>query len=298
MPPIRGRIKTTWSEPDWRSTLSQRLARWDQPGIWLEHPGIMMGDIADAVHWQNLEALSVPVLAYMDGPVSMWPIEAFTALGGRVVGHITVLADERFEIFDSEAGNAGVDAVATSVANRFQDRLHSTVYTNGDNCSGQTQALARKGIHWTDAQFYPEPGCYLWAAAPGTTPGRLPSWCPVSPVAVQDRWMGQYDLSTTFGGWPTGTVHPPPAPPPPPPAPPSPTRINVQLLQVQEGNTGEAVRSLQILLNGRGGYALQIDGIFGPRTQAAVKGFQTSSHLGVDGIAGVHTWGSLLGVPQ
>jgi hypothetical protein len=255
-------------------------------------------DLGDAVDWRNLEALSCPVLAYADGPVSAWPAAAFTALGGRVVGAITVLADERYNIFDSEAGNAGTDAVATAVANRLQSRLHSTCYTNRDNLAGLSRSLQRKGVHWTDAQFWPEPGCYLWAAAPGTPPGRLPAWCPVSPVAVQDRALGPYDLSTTFHNWPAGTA-PPPAPQPPTPPPvPREVPITVQLLQVQEGNQGDAVRSLQILLNGRGPYALVVDGIFGPKTQVAVRDYQQLVHIGADGIAGVHTWGHLLGVPQ
>ena len=257
-----------------------------------------MADIYDAVDWTHLEALSGPVLAYMDGPVSKWPPEAFTALGGRVAGHITVLADERYEIFDSETGNAGVDAVATSVATRFERRQESTVYTNKDNFPAQDQALRHKGLHWTDAAFYPEPGCYLWAASPGTTPGELPSWCPVAPVAVQDRWLGDYDVSTTFHNWPTGQPQPAPPPPPQPPPAPQPKGITVQLLQLQEGNTGRTVQSLQMLLNGHGNYGLQVDGIFGPRTQSAVREYQSAARIGVDGIAGVHTWGALLGVPQ
>jgi hypothetical protein len=172
-------------------------------------------DILDSVTWQNLEALNGPVLGYVDGSVSGWPSEAFVALGGRVAGVITVLADERHGIFDAEMGNAGNDAVAAAVANRSQDRLASTCYTNKDNLYGLTQTLRRKGIYWTDMQFWPEPGCYLWAAAPGTTPGRLPSWCPVSPVAVQDRWLPGYDVSTTFTTWPRVTA--PPDPPKPQP---------------------------------------------------------------------------------
>jgi len=255
-------------------------------------------DIFDAVDWRNLEALSGPVLAYADGPVSRWPLEAYTALGARVAGHITVLADGHYEIFAAEAGNAGNDAVATAVAERFGAREPSTVYTNQDNCAGLTQALRGKGLHWTDAQFWPEPGVYLWAAAPGTPPGTLPAWCPVSPVAVQDRWLGGYDISTAFYHWPFRSAPAPPPPPGPPPAPPAEKGITVQLLQVQEGHTGEEVRALQILLNGRTGAGLNADGVFGPLTRAALVRYQEASHLGVDGIAGPHTWGELLGVPQ
>lgn len=269
-----------------------------RPLRWPPRLRLRVPDIADAVVWANLEPLSVPVLAYADGPVSKWPPEAITALGSRIAGYITVLADEAHDIFDSEAGNAGTDAVATAVANRFQDRRHSTVYTNFDNLGGLNQSLRTKNMHWTDAQFWPEPGCYLWAASPGTTPGTLPAWCPVTPVAVQDRWMGKYDLSTTYHGWPFITTPTPAPPTPTPPKPPTEVRISVQLLQIQEGNTGNIVKSLQMLLNGHGPYALAVDGIYGPKTTAAVRGFQSAARLGVDGVAGVHTWGSLLGVPQ
>jgi hypothetical protein len=175
-----------------------------------------MADIGDAVTWQNLLPLSVPVLAYADGPASRWPPEALKALAGRIAGSITVLADETYSIFDAEAGDAGNPAVATAVADRFQAREVSTAYTNTDNCPDLTRALRTKGLFWTDSQFWPEPGCYLWAAAPGITPGRIPPWCPVSPVAVQDRWLGSYNLSTTFHGWPAVKA-PPPLPPPPSP---------------------------------------------------------------------------------
>jgi len=41
------------------------------------------------------------------------------------------------------------------------------------------------------------------------------------------------------------------------------------------------------------GTALIVDGDFGPKTQAAVKSFQGSHHLNVDGIVGEKTWSKL-----
>ena len=38
---------------------------------------------------------------------------------------------------------------------------------------------------------------------------------------------------------------------------------------------------------------LTVDGIFGPKTEAAVKNFQQGHHLTVDGIVGPHTWQAL-----
>jgi peptidoglycan hydrolase-like protein with peptidoglycan-binding domain len=39
---------------------------------------------------------------------------------------------------------------------------------------------------------------------------------------------------------------------------------------------------------------LDVDGIFGPKTEAAVRGFQQNDNLSVDGIVGRQTWTALL----
>ena len=110
--------------------------------------------------------------------------------------------------------------------------------------------------------------------------------------------MGGYDISTCFHSFPFAAAPTPPPPKPPAPAPPVEVQITVNLVQVRSGAQSDAVRGLQILLNGRGGYGLSVDGIFGPKTDGAVRDFQHRHGLGVDGIAGTHTWGALLGVPQ
>ncbi|GHO60415.1 peptidoglycan-binding protein [Ktedonobacter robiniae] len=61
---------------------------------------------------------------------------------------------------------------------------------------------------------------------------------------------------------------------------------------IRRGDTGEAVRLVQSLLQAKG-YDLEIDGIFGPATEAAVKAFQKAANLSVDGIVGPHTWSAL-----
>lgn len=62
--------------------------------------------------------------------------------------------------------------------------------------------------------------------------------------------------------------------------------------QVQYGSTGVAVKELQQILN-KSGYNLSEDGIFGSKTQAAVKDYQMKNGLSVDGIVGLKTWDSL-----
>ena len=60
------------------------------------------------------------------------------------------------------------------------------------------------------------------------------------------------------------------------------------------GSSGEDVKELQKALN-NAGYSLDVDGKFGAKTQSAVKSYQKSKGLSVDGIVGNNTWTSLSG---
>ena len=62
---------------------------------------------------------------------------------------------------------------------------------------------------------------------------------------------------------------------------------------VRRGNRIFPVRSLQQLLCARG-HDVTVDGIFGPRTEAAVEAFQRDAGIGVDGIVGPATWSLLI----
>jgi peptidoglycan hydrolase-like protein with peptidoglycan-binding domain len=64
---------------------------------------------------------------------------------------------------------------------------------------------------------------------------------------------------------------------------------------LQEGSSGDVVRSLQTLLTngaeGEWGVTPQgIDGQFGPLTKAAVEAFQSWGGVAVDGVVGDQTW--------
>jgi len=56
------------------------------------------------------------------------------------------------------------------------------------------------------------------------------------------------------------------------------------------GDSGVAVRVLQRLLLSSGYNGVQVDGMFGVLTEAAVKAFQNKRSLAVDGIVGQRTW--------
>jgi peptidoglycan hydrolase-like protein with peptidoglycan-binding domain len=71
------------------------------------------------------------------------------------------------------------------------------------------------------------------------------------------------------------------------------------VIVLARGSTGDAVRALQDEfrfrdLSGDPGRALVVDGIFGPRTAAAVRGFQQALGITVDGIVGPLTWRALV----
>jgi len=59
---------------------------------------------------------------------------------------------------------------------------------------------------------------------------------------------------------------------------------------VQQGDQGHPVTTLQYLLRAHG-HTIVVDGIFGPRTHAAVDTFQKSKSLGVDGIISLGSTG-------
>lgn len=58
------------------------------------------------------------------------------------------------------------------------------------------------------------------------------------------------------------------------------------------GSYGTSVRVLQKLLISNG-YAIRVDGAFGPLTETAVKAFQNQRRLVVDGVVGPVTWQQL-----
>ncbi|TAE54985.1 MAG: peptidoglycan-binding protein [Nostocales cyanobacterium] len=58
------------------------------------------------------------------------------------------------------------------------------------------------------------------------------------------------------------------------------------------GSAGTSVRVMQRLLVSKG-YGVEIDGIFGPLTEIAIRAFQNQRNLSVDGVVGQKTWSEL-----
>lgn len=72
------------------------------------------------------------------------------------------------------------------------------------------------------------------------------------------------------------------------------TRVTVDRPILRVGSTGAAVLDLQYLLASRGYTTGPFDGIFGSKTETAVRAFQTAKGLVSDGIVGFSTWTVLL----
>jgi peptidoglycan hydrolase-like protein with peptidoglycan-binding domain len=82
----------------------------------------------------------------------------------------------------------------------------------------------------------------------------------------------------------------------------SPQTWTALVIQVRNGDSGDAVRGVQEefqLRAGEPGQGLQVDGIFGPQTDSTVRSFQHALSLDipsvvVDGIVGPITWQALV----
>lgn len=98
-------------------------------------------------------------------------------------------------------------------------------------------------------------------------------------------WYGQAGYKrTTFGGAPENTT--------------TTTKgdYTMEMTNLKKGMSGENVRALQILLNGRGYSCGSADGVFGAKTEAAVIAYQKAKGLTTDGIAGKNTMTKLMGL--
>lgn len=107
------------------------------------------------------------------------------------------------------------------------------------------------------------------------------------------RSTEDYDSTAS---WHIAEIDDRPTPTPAKPSKPSTgTKLGDKMPTIQNGNKGARVRILQCLLLAWG-YKLALDGIFGDKTEAAVRSFQSKYAKPVDGIVGPITWNKLLGL--
>jgi GH25 family lysozyme M1 (1,4-beta-N-acetylmuramidase) len=137
----------------------------------------------------------------------------------------------------------------------------------------------------------------LWLAAYSSTPP--PSAAPWQDWTIwqwsggggphgadQDAFNGS---PSAFTAWITAYAGSQPAPP----VPDWTEKLVKELPALQQGTTGEDVRTLQACLYARR-QVIQVDGVFGPQTKSILMRFQSSRGLASDGIAGPETWPRLL----
>ena len=72
-------------------------------------------------------------------------------------------------------------------------------------------------------------------------------------------------------------------------------RNNESIALSKYGSSGREVTQIQTKLKRWGYYNGSIDGVYGSKTVAAVKYFQSKNGLTVDGIVGPNTWNRIMG---
>lgn len=65
---------------------------------------------------------------------------------------------------------------------------------------------------------------------------------------------------------------------------------------LRQGASGPDVKQLQEFLKSRGYDPGPVDGVYGPRTVAAVRAMQSANHITADGVVGPATWGKITSV--
>ncbi len=108
---------------------------------------------------------------------------------------------------------------------------------------------------------------------------------------VADGLAGHLTLIALYGaaGNPGGGTPETTQPPSATPVPTTNGSASGSFTTLRYGSSGEQVRAMQQALNGLGYDTKGVDGKFGRGTEAAVKQFQRSNGLGVDGLAGAKT---------
>ena len=71
-------------------------------------------------------------------------------------------------------------------------------------------------------------------------------------------------------------------------------KVSITLPKLRKGSNSGYVKTVQILLNKYNKAGLVEDGDFGSKTDTAVRAYQKSRGIRVDGIVGIKTWGQLL----
>ncbi|MDA8209194.1 MAG: peptidoglycan-binding protein [Actinomycetota bacterium] len=173
-------------------------------------------------------------------------------------------------------------------------------YASLDDGLAATRATLTNGLYGSVISSFSmqQPAAVTGAAIDGSPWGTKNVQGVVADV-VADRTA--YYLTPIGGGEapapsPAPSPAPVPDPSPVPEAPPAPGFAFPELSVALESQKLKAVEALQAALVYVWGYVIAVDGLYGPVTEGAVKAFQRSQGLAVDGIAGPLTLPKLYGL--
>lgn len=171
-------------------------------------------DIYDAVDAFEIPEDAVAVWRYLDGRQSQWTAAMVEKWAHVWNGTITTGTNPVADEIDIEAGDASPVAGANWAFGKRARGEWCAIYCGGSNLDAVSRALEARGLAFTDAKHWPAEGIYLDYAHPDGPVGAIPPGLPVTPICVQDRWMGIYDVSTCYAGFPFAPTPPPPVDPP------------------------------------------------------------------------------------
>lgn len=275
----------TWCLYD-RQVLDDELYR-----MWAQFsPGVRILVVSDSCH-SGTVARAVLAIAAREALVrnplgqELWPVDVTVApLRPRALPPSMAAADSerRRDLYRSVQELAG-NTRSTDIAAQLillagcQD---SQVASDGDTNGLFTEALLRT---WSNGSFSGDYRAFHSRIQMQMPPDQVPNYYTLGNASAQ------YQAQKPF------TVDPPADPGPNPgggggqPIPATGTRRTLR-----QGDSGEDVRYLQQKLSEHGAW-LTIDGKFGPATSSAVRSFQASNGLSVDGVVGPQTWAALEG---
>jgi peptidoglycan hydrolase-like protein with peptidoglycan-binding domain len=161
-----------------------------------------------------------------------------------------------------------------------------TAWLSAPDAQGRPGAMARRFgimyIIWNKKMWRAYDPGRGWAAYTGSSPH-------TDHVHFSFSWDGAYGRTSWWTGKALTTISPGPAVPKPAPTPTGPPTAPVAVYKVLvRGATGADVALAQKAIG------VTADGVFGPRTEAALKAWQTRSGVKATGVLDLSTWSAMV----
>lgn len=239
-----------------------------------------------------LSSLSSPAALAQNADPAVLPTAAPTVSGGRIVRPTLRLGSQGESVRELQSMLILLGFYPGPVSGLYQEDTQAAVQR-----FQRAAAITADGIVGpaTWSQLFPAPAAEASppnsaspAAAASTTPATNAP--PAATTATPPASGTASPPATSTPSRPPATTSPAsPASPTSPATPPNTASLPI----LRPGMEGDAVRLLQRRLAAKDFYRGPISGVFGSQTEEAVRQFQRSSNLAVDGIVGPATWGAL-----